>query len=117
MAWTNRPPLSGFETARLACPVPMLSCHRRESPAGPAKALRHDLRKVNIPSKAAVCPAETGVSLSYMKHLLQRITNSIGLLTVILLAFYAPSTPQATAPRQQVGERSNRRVEAAWLVS
>jgi hypothetical protein len=41
----------------------------------------------------------------YTKHLLQHITNSTGLLTVILLAFYAPCTSQAIpAPCQQAGE-------------
>jgi hypothetical protein len=36
----------------------------------------------------------------YMKHMLQHIMKSLGPLTVILLAFYASFTSQATAPRQ-----------------
>ena len=34
-------------------------------------------------------------SVHNVKHLLQYITGSTGLLTVILLPFYAPSTSQA----------------------
>lgn len=37
-----------------------------------------------------------GVLLTHMKYLLQHITNSTELLTVVLLPIYAPSTLQAT---------------------
>jgi hypothetical protein len=55
-----------------------------------------------------------GVSSRYAE---QYITERVGLLTVILLGFYAPSTSAGDQPSPAGRERSNRKVKVAWAVS